>query len=69
MATDEGYLNAAAKKPGSTLMQQEKAIQRENFLGVYILKLSGFLVAKFHILNPRRLPTVALECCSRQLTA
>jgi hypothetical protein len=26
-------LNASAKKPGSTLMQQQKAIQRENFFG------------------------------------
>jgi hypothetical protein len=25
-------LNASAKKPGSTLMTQEKAIQHENFL-------------------------------------
>jgi hypothetical protein len=29
----EGRLNASAKKPGSTIMQQEKAIQPEDFLG------------------------------------
>ena len=41
-------------------MKQEKAIQRENFLQVDILKLSGFLAAKFHILKPRWLPTPAI---------
>jgi hypothetical protein len=31
----EGRLNACVKMPGSTLFHQEKAIQRENFLGRY----------------------------------
>jgi hypothetical protein len=45
----------------STLVQQEKAIQRENFVGCIFSSLSGFPATKFHILKPRWLATTASD--------